>query len=163
MARDTWDYVEKSLHLEPIPDKVKDFFLCKRYRKRSKRYLKEVKAYRAEIDRVTRVNKKHRLNAEVSRIAGMEFAVVVETVTALKPTIHYHISHDEMKEVITGAVSKQGDWGAIVKAMMPPLIRMGTMRGRAGKGGGLVKMDSMEELMKSLYYCKQSYPTKSSG
>lgn len=66
-----------------------------------------------------------------------------------------------MKELIAQAFAKQNEWGNIVKAMMPPLLKLSTgTRTKGSRHPTLPKGNSTDELLRALYYSKLSYPAK---
>lgn len=159
IGKTAWNEAEKRLNINPmnsVPEKVKEFLICKLFRARSKAYLRKLTNYRAELARITALNKENLLEAETNKVAGLPFSVQIAVVSLSKPVLHYYLSMEDIKEMIAQAVSRQADWGGIVKAMLPPVLRASPAF-RSKKPLLKGKSDSTEELLRTLGHIKLSY------
>lgn len=159
VGKTAWKDAEKRLNIDSsqsAPEKVKEFFICKLFRARSKAYLRNLTSYKVELARIAAINKDHLLEAETNKVAGLPFALQVEEMSQCKPVLQYLLSAEDVKGLVVQSVSKQADWTAIVKAMMPSIVRIQpAFRLKKLHLGG--KSDSTEELMRTLGQVKLSY------
>ena len=159
VGKTAWLEAEKRLNINPMnsaPEKVKEFLMCKLFRARSKAYLLKLTTYRAELARITALNKENLLEAETNKVAGLPFSVQIAVISLSKPVLHYYLSMEDIKLMIAQAVSRQADWGGIVKAMMPPILRASPAF-RSKKLPLRGKSDSTEDLLRTLGHVKLSY------
>lgn len=160
MGKNVWMDLEKRTNIDvnqTTPEKVKEFLLCKEFRKRVKTYLKKEGEYRREEMRVKEVNKDRLLEAEANKVAGLMYEMRCETVTLPRPSLRLTVSAEECKTLISLSISMQADWGVLLKAMMSPVHRASpTFHGRR-KTRILAKSDSAETLLRVFDHVKLSY------